>query len=187
MTPSDPRINQEQEKSMSLQYIVKTSLVAAAAVVSLAQVAVAAPASPPGARMASAEQAGGIETHDPRKLVNTYVSVGNGGALGAGLFNTIESRTVNCANAAGCHIGQESMVQLAPGGGNWAICLAVNGVYTTCQFQGHLPDVGTFVTGNARGFSVAVPQGVHTVQTDVFVSLASTLAQWQTDHRVYKP
>lgn len=174
---------------MSVQQLAKVGLLAAAAVVSLAQVAVAAPGSPAGARMASAERAGGIETHDPRKLVNTYVSSGNGAgsALAAGTFNTIESRTVNCANAAGCHIGQEAMVQLVPNGGNWAICTAVNGAYTTCQFQGNLADTSSFVVGNSRGFSVSVPQGVHTVQTDVFVSLASTLFAWQTDHRVYKP
>lgn len=129
-----------------------------------------------------------VLTHDPRKLVTTYVSAGNGAgsALTAATFNTIESRTVNCGNAAGCHIGQEAMVQLSTFG-NWAICLRVNGVSSTCQYQGNLPDISSFVVGNARGFSAAVAQGVHTVQTDVYVDVASTLFGWQTDHRVYKP
>lgn len=129
----------------------------------------------------------GTLTHDPRKLVTTYVSAGNGGGSGLSAgFNFIESRTVKCGNAAGCHIGQESMVQVSTTG-NWAICLSVNGSYTTCQYQGNLPDVGSYVVGNARGFSVSVPTGTHTVQTEVYVDVASSLAQWQTDHRVYKP
>jgi hypothetical protein len=163
------------------------SLYAAAILATVSQLAFAGAPGPtlaPGKVMAP--QSIGVMTHDPRKLLKTYVSTGTGGALAAGTFNFVESRTVDCPKATGCSIGQESMLQLNPGGGNWAICLSVNGAYTTCQFQGHLPDTGSFVVGNARGF-VSVPQGVHTVMTEVFVSLASTLAQWQTDHRVYAP
>lgn len=171
---------------MPVQSTAMKSLYAAAILATVSQMAFAgsaSPALPPGKSMAA--QGVGTLTHDPRKLLKTYVSLGNGGSLVAG-FNFVESRTVDCPKVAGCSIGQESMLQLNPGGGNWAICLSVNGSYTTCQFQGHLPDTGSFVVGNARGF-LSVPQGVHTVQTEVFVSLASTLAQWQTDHRVYAP
>jgi hypothetical protein len=176
-----------KEILMSIRSSAKLSLLAASVLALASQAALAGaagPTLPPGKSMAQTNI--GPLTHDSRKLLKTYVSQGNGGALAAGAFNFVESRTVDCPKAGGCHIGQEAMVQLNPGGGNWAICTSVNAVYTTCQFQGHLPDVGTFVVGNSRGF-VAVPQGVHTVQTDVFVSNASTLAQWQTDHRTYSP
>lgn len=160
--------------------------ICAAAIASFGQWALAGQAGPtlPAGKTMSRGDIGPL-THDPRKLTNTYVSQGSGGSLAAG-FNFIESRTVNCAPTSGCHIGQESMVQLSTTG-NWAICLSVDSTYTTCQYQGNLPDAGSYVVGNARGFSVGVTQGVHTVQTEVYVDVASTLAQWETDHRVYKP
>jgi len=171
---------------MSVQFSAKASLMAVALIASMTQIAMAGgarPELPAGKSMAKSPN--GVLTHDPRKLQKTYISSGNGGSLAAGTFNFVESRTVSCSVTVGCVIAQESMVQLSPGGGNWAICLEVNGAYTTCQFQGHLPDTGSFVVGNARG-NVLVPQGTHTVQTDVFTSNAATLAAWQTDHRVYK-
>ncbi len=177
---------------MSVQQCVKAGLLAAAVVASFSQAAVAAPSGhPPGARMmpSATEGAGGTESYAERKVVKIYLNNGNGGgsALSAFVFNTIESGTVNCTNAAGCHVGADSMVQLAPNGGNWAICLAVDGVYSTCQYQGNLPDISTFVVGNAKGFSGTVSQGLHTVRTDVYVEAASALYGWQTDTRVYKP
>jgi hypothetical protein len=175
---------------MSLQQCFKAGLLAAAAVASFSQAAVAAPGVPPGARMMSAaEGAGSTESYTERKVVKIYLNNGNGGgsALPAFVFTPIESGTVNCTNAAGCHVGQDSMVQLSPSGGNWAICLAVDGVYSTCQYQGNLPDIGTFVVGNAKGFSGAVSQGLHTVRTDVYVEAAGALYGWETDTRVYKP
>jgi hypothetical protein len=122
-------------------------------------------------------------------VVKIYLNNGNGAgsALSAFVFNTIESGTVNCTNSAGCTVGQDSMVQLSPNSGNWAICLAVDGVYSTCQYQGNMPDVSTFVVGNAKGFSAKVPFGLHAVRTDVYVEAASSLYGWQTDTRVYKP
>jgi hypothetical protein len=171
---------------MSVQSSAKAGLMAAALIASMTQLAVAGGAGPElPAGKSMAKSAMGVMTHDPRKLVNTYISSGNGGSLAANTFNFIESRTVDCNKTVGCLIEQDSMVQLSPGGGNWAICLSVNGTYTTCQFQGHLPDVGSYVVGNARG-NVLVAQGVHTVQTDVYTANASTLAQWQTSHRVFR-
>ncbi len=176
---------------MSIQPLFKAGLLAAAVIALSSQAAVAAPGTPPGARMkpAATEGAGGTESYTVRKVLKIYINNGNGfgSALSAATFNTIESGTVNCTNAAGCTVGQDSMVQLAPNGGNWAICLAVNGIYSTCQYQGHLPHVSSFVVGNAKGFSATVPFGLHTVRTDVYVDAASTLHGWQTDTRVYKP
>ena len=171
---------------MAVRLSAKACLLAATVFASMTQLAMAAGASPDmPAGKTMANTANQVLTHDPRKLVNTYISSGNGGALSAGVFNPIESRTVNCNKIGGCVIEQDSMIQVSPGGGNWAICLSVNSTYTTCQFQGHLPDVGTYVIGNARG-NVLVAQGIHTVQTDVYTANASTLAAWQTDHRVFR-
>jgi hypothetical protein len=176
---------------MSVQHYVKAGLLAAAVVASFSQATVAAPGAPAGAQMmpSAAEKAGGTESYVERKVVKIYLNSGNGAgsALNALTFNTIESGTVNCTNAAGCTVGQDSMVQLSPNGGNWAICLAVDGVYSSCQYQGHTPDVSSFVVGNAKGLSGKVSFGLHAVRTDVFVDLASSLYAWQTDTRVYKP
>jgi len=163
----------------------KAGLLVAGTLPLLATAASGTPPLPPGHTISPLDV--GTLTHDPRKLGNTYVNKGNGSgsALVAG-FNTLGTMTVNCGNAAGCHIGQESMVQLRTTG-DWAICLLVDGSYTTCQYQGHLPDVGSYVVGNARGFSAPVAQGTHTVQTQVYVEVSGALYQWETDHRVYRP
>lgn len=120
------------------------------------------------------------------KLIRSYISNGISAPLSASTFTVLDTRTVNCPNTAGCYIGQESMVSLDPAGGNWAICLKVNAAYTTCQMQGQLAHLGSFVVGNARGVA-SVPQGSHTVQTTVYAEAAGLVAQWQTDYRLYKP
>lgn len=144
------------------------------------------PASPAAAGGLAAQGLAAESVGPALKLVSTYVSNGTGGALAAGTFNFVESRSVSCPNSGGCHIGQESMVQLVTSG-NWAICLSVDGIYTTCQYQGNLPHVGSYVVGNARGISGTVSLGRHTVKTEVYTDVASSLTRWQTDHRVYKP
>jgi hypothetical protein len=163
------------------------ALAASAALALVSQAAMARDGSPLGANM-QAETLGIATVANPHKLKTTHTANANGfgSALAAGAFNVIDSRNVNCADI--CTIGIESMVQINPAGGNWAICLRANGVYLTCQYQGHLPDVSTFVVGNARGVTNAsLAAGVYVVQTEVFTANASSLYGWQTDYRIYKP
>jgi hypothetical protein len=76
------------------------------------------------------------------------------------------------------------MVQVATTG-NWAICAVVDGknISPPCPFQGSLPQVGSYVTGNSQQ-SWLVGAGTHTVQTQVFVSSAATLGNWQTTRQI---
>ena len=124
------------------------------------------------------------------KLSGTVLSNGsNGGsALNPG-FTTIKSVTVKCKLATGCLLAIDSMVQVAPPAGtNWAICPSVDGTYASppCPFQGALPAVNSFITGNGRS-TYAVATGTHTVNLDVYVDQASTLYHWDSDVSIYAP
>ncbi|MGB8702405.1 MAG: hypothetical protein WCD18_23555 [Thermosynechococcaceae cyanobacterium] len=129
-------------------------------------------------------------TTAPTKLLQTFFRSGSGGiTLAANAFTPISTVSVTCNNAAGCSIGVESMIQIQPPAGTqWAICPQVGGVFMSppCPFQGLLPAVSSFVTGNGRS-NITVPLGTHTVTTTVFVSAASTLRNWESDVRLYKP
>lgn len=173
---------------MLLQTISKFAL-ATAAVAGLAAAQAAGPAgSPPGAKVPQAQvspQISGV-----KKLVATYMGQGNGNnaALPQFAFTTIDSGTVKCGNTAGCTIGIESMAQIKPQGGDWAICLQVDGTNTTCQYQGIQGSTTGYVVGNARGIRTAVALGNHTVATVLYVEGAGcTYAYYETDYRVYKP
>lgn len=146
---------------------------------------------PHGAPKASAESlVQPATTYGPKKLVNTWFQQGNGSnaPLTQFGFTTIETSTVNCNNAAGCTIGLESMVQLKPQGGDWAICLLVDGTTTSCQYQGHLASTSGYVVGNAQGLRTGVTSGAHTVATQIYAEGAgATYTYYQTAARVYKP
>ena len=125
------------------------------------------------------------------KAVSTFINWGSSG--GAGLvpgFNNVDTATtIKCANTAGCTIGVASMVQIAPPAGtSWAICPVVDGnlISPPCPFQGSLPDVSSFVTGNGQS-NFAVANGTHTVQLQVYVDQSSSLYNWQVTYTLYKP
>lgn len=121
------------------------------------------------------------------KLLKTVTGVGNG--LGAALtpgFNTVDERSVSCTVAAGCAIGFEAMAQLKPQGSDWAICLLIDSVSVSCQYQGIQGSTSGYVVGNARGMGT-VAQGTHTVTTQIYTeSSTATYTYYQTDYRIYK-
>lgn len=165
---------------------------AVAAAVLLSTLAHAAsPGAPQGApRAAASALVEPMTTTGPKKLLNTWIQQGNGSnaPLTQFGFTTLETSTVNCNNAAGCTIGLESMAQLQPQGGDWAICLLVDGVSTSCQYQGSLAASSGYVVGNARGVRAGVASGSHTVTTQLYAEGAgATYTYYQTDIRVYKP
>lgn len=174
---------------MLLPSISKLTL-AAIAMVSLVAAYAAGPAgSPPGAGHANATEAAPLVI-GPKKLINTYIGQGNGNnaALPQFAYTTIDTATVKCPNTAGCTIGIESMTQLKPQGGDWAICLRVDGVSVSCQYQGHQGSGSGYVVGNARGVKAGVTLGDHTVTTQLYAEGAgATYAAYQSDYRVYKP
>jgi len=163
------------------------SILAVAAIAFASFGALAASNSPlHGARGDSATSGGG--TH---KLVNVTENWATAAGIGlvAGFNNLDNPTTVKCGNSGGCTIISEAEVQIAPGSGAlWAICMLVDGNYANpgCPYQGTLPGAGSYLTGNART-NFAVAFGSHTVQTQVYVSVASTLGEWQSDYGVYKP
>lgn len=142
---------------------------------------------PAGARVATITPAASVA----HVLVNDHINSASAASvtLDAGFNNLDAATTIKCNNAAGCTFSVGSMVQISPPAGTyWAICALVDGTYMTpgCPYQGTVPAVGTYVTGNAR-FNYAVAQGTHTVQSQVYVSATSTLGNWQVDYMLYKP
>jgi hypothetical protein len=169
---------------MSTQYFIKSALILGAlGVAGLA--AAAGTGAPKGikARELGAQAVVG----SPVKLLKTVTGVGNG--LGAALatgFNTIDERTVSCTVAAGCAIGFEAMAQLKPQGSDWAICLLIDGVSVSCQYQGIQGSTTGYVVGNARGMGT-VAQGTHTVTTQIYTESSTAIyTYYQTDYRIYK-
>ena len=124
-------------------------------------------------------------------LIGDYISSGAtpGLSLTTGYHNLDNPTTIKCSNTSGCTISVGSTVQVAPpAGSNWAICAVIDGVYMTpaCPYMGVLPGAGSYVAGSER-FQVAVTQGTHTVQSQVYVGANSLLGNWQVDYMLYKP
>jgi len=166
--------------------------------VSLAASAAVALAAPPGAPKGAPAQspysgASSFAVAGPNtaeKLSSTYDAVGNGlsTALPQFAFTTVASNNVKCNHLHGCSIGIESMAQMHTGGADWAICLLIDGSSVSCQYQGVQSGPSTYVVGNARGWASAVPNGFHTVETQLYTESASATYQYfQTDVRIYKP
>ena len=117
----------------------------------------------------------------------SLIQYGSGGTTLSPGFNNVDTQqTWNCKYSSGCTIGVSAMIQLA-NGGDWAICAVVDGNYINppCPYQGNLPDAGTngYVTGNSEQ-NWLVSQGDHTVQTQVYVTNSTTLANWQTHQHI---
>jgi len=174
---------------MKLQTIAKIALATTAMASLVAAHAAGSDGMPPGISGGKAPGAK-PDAVGPEKMIATYVKAGNGNnaALPQFAFTTIDSSVVNCKNTGGCSIGIETMAQLKPQGGDWAICLKVDGVTASCQYQGNLGGPSGYVVGNARGFKTGVAFGNHTVDTQLYVEGAGcTYAYYQSDIRVYKP
>jgi hypothetical protein len=173
---------------MSIRILAGASLLASTAI------AFAAPSgAPQGAPAqspygASSFAVAGANTQE--LLSGTYIAEGNGNStpLTQGGFTTIASSNVKCNHAHGCSFGIESMAQMQTGGGDWAICLMVDGAAVSCQFQGVQSGPSSFVVGNALGFASGIAQGFHTVDTMLYTQSASATYQYfQTNVNVYKP
>lgn len=100
----------------------------------------------------------------------------------------IDTNTVNCANTAGCVIGISVMAQvIASVSGSWSICTLIDGNQGEpggCPVQGVVP-ASNYVIGNLRQNGV-VAMGQHTVQTEIVMPSAGSIAAWESDYTVYK-
>jgi hypothetical protein len=173
---------------MPVRTLVTVSLLASAALAFAGT-----PGAPKGAPDASPFAAGAFAVTGPNTaevLSSTYDAVGNGlsTSLPQFAFTTVATNSVKCNHAHGCSIGIETTAQMQTGGADWAICLLVDGASVSCQYQGVQSGPSGFVVGNARGWASGVPQGFHTVETQLYTESASATYQYfQTDVRIYKP
>jgi len=128
-----------------------------------------------------------VTVFGPKKLLDTYMAIGfNTIPLSSG-YNTVDTSVVTCPNnVQACTIGLESMAQLTTGGGDWAICLKVDGIAPSCQYQGVQGSLTGLVVGNARGARQNLAPGTHTVETQIHVQNSGSLYFFHTDYRVYK-
>lgn len=124
----------------------------------------------------------------PVKLKNSVIVYGDGGSLAAGFNNIDSGTTLACGTAPACTVTAADMVQLIAGtnGSLWAICILVDGNYANpgCPYQGASTSAN-YQVGNSQQ-SFVVGSGNHTVQTQVYVTDASTLGEWQATYRIYK-
>lgn len=137
---------------------------------------------------ASSPAGSGVVKPQVIKFKDSIIQYGSGGAsLTGGSFTAIDSaETFTCGSS--CTLTVSAMVQLEAGSGNnWAICAEVDGtlINPACPYQGNTADTGSYVTGNSQQ-NYTVSAGSHTVQTTVYVSSTTTLANWQTTQSLYK-
>jgi len=171
-------------------------ILAAVSLAASAAVAFAGPAGSPKGAPPQSQYAGNASSfavagpNTAELLSSTYDAVGNGlsTSLPAFAFTTIATNKVKCNHAHGCSFSIETMAQMQTGGADWAICLLVDGASVSCQYQGVQSGPSSFVVGNARGWLSGIPQGFHTVDTQLYTeSNSATYQYFQTDVRTYKP
>ena len=173
---------------MPIRTLAVVSLLASAAVAFAGT-----PGAPKGAPAQSPYAAGAFAVDGPNtaeSLSSTYDAVGNGvsTSLPQFGFTTIATNKVKCNHLQGCSIGIETMAQMHTGGADWAICLLIDGSSVSCQYQGVQSGPSSYVVGNARGWAAGVPNGFHTVETQLYTESSSATYQYfQTDVRIYKP
>jgi len=121
------------------------------------------------------------------KISGTIDVNGNGesASLPQFAFTEVADASVSCKKA--CSIEVEAMSQIQTAGADWAICLVVDGVDVSCQYQGVQAGPSSFVVGNARGFAAALAVGTHDVQMQLYSESATATYQYfQMDVNILK-
>jgi hypothetical protein len=100
----------------------------------------------------------------------------------------IDTQTIKCTATNGCIIAVGAMVQaiLNSGSGQWQICVLVdsNLAMPGCPVQGIVPS-SNYVVGNLRANATA-NTGTHTVQTEIVMPGAGSIAARESDYTVLK-
>jgi hypothetical protein len=100
----------------------------------------------------------------------------------------IDTNTVKCAAASGCIVRIEAMAQvIANSSGLWSICTLVDGNQGEpggCPVQG-VAVSSNYVIGNLRQ-NFVVATGTHTVQTEIVLPDAGSIAAWESDYTLLK-
>jgi hypothetical protein len=109
-------------------------------------------------------------------------------ALAAG-FTTIDATSVTCAKPT-CTIAIDMNVQVgaqSSTGNEWAACATVDGNYAaTCAFTGEIASDGTFDVADQRN-TFSVSRGTHSVTTQVYVTDAATLGDYDIQYQILTP
>ena len=122
------------------------------------------------------------------KAVGTAISA-NGvvTAVPAGT-TVIDTQKIKCSNADGCIISVAAMVQAISnsGSGQWEICALVDGnlVQPGCPVQGTVPS-SNYVVGNLR-VDASVDSGTYTLQTEIVMPAAGSIAARESEYTVFK-
>jgi hypothetical protein len=123
------------------------------------------------------------------KLYKSYFDTDASGASLAAGFNTIGTTlTLNCPNSAGCTIAVNANTQLAAAASDnlAAICILIDGSYLNCPFNKMFKSTDSYGIMNYQTFG-AVALGNHTVDVQVYSSVATSLARWNKEVKIYKP
>jgi hypothetical protein len=100
----------------------------------------------------------------------------------------IDTQTIKCGSATGCIIATDAMVQaiVDSGSGQWQICVLVdeNQAAPGCPVQGIVPS-SNYVVGNFRA-NATVSTGTHTVETEIVMPGAGSVAARESDYTVFK-
>ena len=100
----------------------------------------------------------------------------------------IDTNTVKCGATTGCIVRIEAMAQvIANSNGLWSICTLVDGNQGEpggCPVQG-VAVSSNYVIGNLRQ-NVVVATGTHTVQTEIVMPAAGSIAAWESDYTLLK-
>lgn len=168
--------------------MVRTIPFALAAVFALAAFGAQAAGEPPGLKRQQASESP-LAIGTVHKLQKTYFDTGNTTtALAVGLNPVGTTLTLNCANTAGCTVAANMNAQLAAAGSEnaAAICLVIDGSSVNCPFNGIIRAGSGFQVMNYETFA-SVALGNHTVQMNVFTSVATNIIRWNKEIKLYKP
>lgn len=167
-----------------------SSLAAAAALLSLS--VQAADGNVPGTTGAKAYQASGVlpsAIGTAHRLLKTYLDTdGTSTALAAG-FNTVGSQlSLSCSNTAGCTIAVNANAQLAAAASDnlAAICILIDGGYVNCPYNKMFKSTDSYGVMTYQTFA-SVPMGTHTVDVQVYSSVATSMVRWNKEVKLYKP
>ena len=156
----------------------------ALAAAGLASIAHATGVDPAGARLQADAFTSAL------KPLKVYHEVGNatGTAIPAGTITAYgSSQTVNCTATSGCYVMVSAEAQVAPTAteSSTALCLKVDGQSTdSCPFLTR-SSTSNYTSFSHRG-GVSVGMGTHTVTTHVYVGVAATLFNYNTEVTLFK-
>ncbi len=118
----------------------------------------------------------------PLKQKNEAFVTGNGNStsLPQFTFTPIDAGSVLTCKKA-CTVSADVSAQVQTAGGDWAICITVDGSDIECQYQGVQSGPSSFVMGNA-GASAGASAGSHTFQTQLYAEGSGATYQYFNMH-----